>query len=65
MRVGDGGGKFPWGRNPRNETVSSMEGILGGGKDEEDGTRVGPKGTRAGNQGRRRGQAPGLLEAGL
>lgn len=42
-----------------------MEGILGGGKDEEDGTQVGPKGTRVGNQGRHRGRAPRLLEAGL
>lgn len=42
-----------------------MEGILGGGKDEEDGTQVGPKGTRVGNQGRCRGWAPRVLEAGL
>lgn len=42
-----------------------MEHIIGGGKDEEDGTQVGPKGTRVGNQGGLRGRAPGLLEAGL
>lgn len=60
------GGQFSWGRNPRNEQrLSSMEGIIGGGKDEEDGTQVGPKGTRAGNQGGLKGRAPGLLEAGL
>lgn len=45
--------------------MSNLEHIIGGGKDEEDGTQVGPKGTRVGNQGGLRGRAPGLLEAGL